>query len=108
MNTRPALMAAAATMLIAAGAAALPPAFAQSAGNAPSPTAAQLDAAQVAARVRDAGYGSIDEIERERDRFEVKTRDANGRRVELYVDALTGEILRSKRDDDDGAASGKR
>jgi uncharacterized membrane protein YkoI len=54
----------------------------------------------VLAQLRDQGYVEIDEIERERDRFEVKARDREGRRVELYLDARTGETLKSERKDD--------
>jgi uncharacterized membrane protein YkoI len=66
-----------------------------------SDAAPTLTMEQVLAQLRDQGYGEIDEIERERDRFEVKARDREGRRVELYLDARTGETLKSERKDKD-------
>ncbi|MCW9014574.1 MAG: PepSY domain-containing protein [Gammaproteobacteria bacterium] len=51
-------------------------------------------------RVIAAGYGDINEIEREDRGYEVEARNANGDRVELYVDAVTGEILKSRVKDD--------
>lgn len=50
-------------------------------------------------RLRDAGYSDIREIEREREKYEVKGRNSEGYRVELYVDARTGEIIKEERDD---------
>jgi len=46
-----------------------------------------------------AGYRDITEIELERDRYEVKARDAQARRVKLYVNAHNGAIERTKLDD---------
>jgi uncharacterized membrane protein YkoI len=47
------------------------------------------------------GYGDIREVEREgRDRYEVYARDADGRRVELKVDAVTGKVLEREEEDD--------
>lgn len=40
-----------------------------------------------------AGYLDISEIEREKDGYEVKARDADGNRVKLRVDPQSGEIL---------------
>lgn len=45
------------------------------------------------------GYKNIREIERERDRFDVKADDAQGQRMKLRVDMYTGEIIRSRFDD---------
>jgi len=53
----------------------------------------------VLARLRSAGYSNFREIEREKGRYEVKGSDAEGRRVELYVDARTGEVVKEERDD---------
>ncbi|WP_372964505.1 PepSY domain-containing protein [Marinobacter sp.] len=39
------------------------------------------------------GYTDITEIEREERAYEVKGRDAEGYRVKLYVDPVSGEIL---------------
>ena len=54
---------------------------------------------QVLAQLRAEGYGEIYEIERERNRYEVKARNQEGRRVELYLDAATGKVLQSEEDD---------
>ena len=62
-------------------------------------TTAPLAMDQVLARLRTAGYSDFREIEREHDRYEVKGSDADGRRVELYVDARTGEVVKEERDD---------
>ncbi|MBK1698366.1 PepSY domain-containing protein [Rhodovibrio salinarum] len=46
------------------------------------------------------GYSDIREVERDGpDRYEVDARDAEGRRVELKVDAVTGKVL-SREDND--------
>lgn len=50
-------------------------------------------------RVKAQGYTDIDEVERERGKFEVKARNADGERFELYVDAKTGDILRREYED---------
>jgi hypothetical protein len=47
-------------------------------------------------RVTAAGYSDISEIERERDGYEVKGRNAEGEQVKLYVDPLSGEVLDSR------------
>lgn len=45
------------------------------------------------------GYTEIHKVEREtRGRYEVKALDPDGHRVELYVDGMTGEILKSERE----------
>lgn len=54
---------------------------------------------EIVARLRTAGYTEIREVERERGRYEVKGRDAQGQPVELYMDARTGEVLKVERDD---------
>ena len=55
-------------------------------------TAAPLSLAQVHERVVAAGYRSVEKIDRERDRVEVKALDAEGRRVELDVDPFTAQV----------------
>ncbi|MBS61936.1 PepSY domain-containing protein [Salinisphaera sp.] len=45
-------------------------------------------------------YTQIDEVDRDMDRYDVEATDPAGQRVELTIDARTGEILRSERDDD--------
>ncbi len=55
---------------------------------------------QIIEKVKAAGYTDIRKIENEHGRYEVKVRDADGKRLELKVDAKTGEIVRKKREDD--------
>ncbi|MES1926265.1 PepSY domain-containing protein [Salinisphaera sp. T31B1] len=55
---------------------------------------------EIASALEDKGYTRIDSIDREMDRYEVDATDPNGQRVELTVDARSGEVLRSERDDD--------
>lgn len=102
--------AAIATLVLAAGFAAAsaepdhdradhrPTAVTDSATNAGN-GAAPLTMDEVLARLRTAGYSDFHEIEREHQRYEVKGRDADGRRVELYVDARTGEVVKEERHD---------
>ena len=85
-----------ATTLVAGGAVVFP-ALAQSAAETPATTAAsRLNIAQIHDKLAAAGYTSIDEIERKRDDYEVKATDAEGRRVELRVDAATAKILKTE------------
>lgn len=45
------------------------------------------------------GYTDVSEVERKGDKlYEVKARDAQGRRMEMKVDARTAEILHSEQD----------
>ncbi|MCC6534484.1 MAG: PepSY domain-containing protein [Burkholderiales bacterium] len=59
---------------------------------------ARLSIPQVHARMTALGYRDIDQIERERNLFEVDARTSAGERVKLYVDARSGEVLRTKSD----------
>lgn len=43
-----------------------------------------------------AGYSDINEIEREDKGYEVKARNADGEKVKLDVDPVTGEVLKSR------------
>ncbi len=87
--------------LIGAGAA---PAFAQNAAPAATPAAATMPAAQsnwmnlkdVQTKLEAAGYTDFREIEREKDKYEVKATDPQGQRVELDVDPVTGEVLKTE------------
>lgn len=55
------------------------------------------DIQQVLARLGALGYQDVREIERKSDKlYEVKARDAQGRRVELYLDPRSGEVLQSE------------
>lgn len=81
--------------LFAAGAT-LVPALAQ---NAPVPAPAQVAGMSMQAlqeKLTAAGYRDFEKIERKRDRYEVKATDTNGQRVELYVDAVTGDVRKTE------------
>ena len=62
------------------------------AAEAVTPATARVDAAAAIAAVLGAGYTAISELEWERGTWEVKAVDAQGRRVELRVDATTGAV----------------
>ena len=81
---------------LAAGAA-LVPAVAQSAPAAPAAQPAGMSMQALQTKLTAAGYRNFEEIERKRGRYEVKATDPKGQRVELYVDALTGDIVKSER-----------
>lgn len=52
---------------------------------------------QVVDRVVAQGYADVREVERKGEKlYEVKARDGQGRKVELIVDARSGEILRQE------------
>lgn len=48
------------------------------------------------AKVIAAGFNDIYEIERERNGYKIKAIGANGEKVKLYVDPVTGEVLESR------------
>lgn len=82
----------AALVLATAGAAAL--AQTPAVPAAPAATAA-MNFQQIIERVVAQGYNDVREIERKSDKlYEIKARKGQGRWVELYVDARSGEILR--------------
>ena len=55
------------------------------------------DIQRVLARLSALGYQDVREVERKSDKlYEVKARDAQGRRVELYLDPRSGEVLQSE------------
>ncbi len=73
--------------------------LAQPAAPAAPAATAVLSFGALADKVTSQGFSDIREIERKSDKlYEVKARDAQGRWMELYVDARTGEILKSERD----------
>jgi len=79
------------------GGALLVPAFAQDQSPAATqttapPEAGTLSLQQVKARLEADGYRDFEKIERERSKYEVKAIDPQGRRVEVKVDARSGEI----------------
>ncbi len=100
MRTRIILPALTLTAAVLTGGAMLVPALAQPAATQPQAPAATtvnaLPLSQVLSRLEAAGYTAIDEIERERDAVEVKATDAQGRRVELKLDPVTAEVLKTK------------
>ena len=58
--------------------------------------AARVDATAAIAAVRAAGYGPVQELDWDHGRWEVKSTDTDGRRVELYVDATSGAVTRGR------------
>lgn len=109
MRTKILLSTLAVTAALAAGAALLP-ALAQPTGTAPAAQSQGLTEAQVREQLAAAGYRGIEKLERRRDRYEVYTVDKDGRRVELKLDARTGEVLESefKRDKGDKSDRSER
>ena len=61
----------------------------------------RLGAEEIGTLVRAMGYTEILESDPEGPRYEVDARDVEGRKVSLYVDALSGEVLGMEYDDDD-------
>ncbi|MDZ5650064.1 PepSY domain-containing protein [Nitrospirillum sp. BR 11828] len=56
---------------------------------------------QVMERLAAQGYSDISEIKRHRNKnYKVEARDPQGKRVELAVDARTGDILKTEKDED--------
>ncbi len=75
------------------------PAFAQNAATATTTTTTQanwMTMEQVQTKLESAGYRDFDKIERDSKKYEVKATDAQGRRVELDVDPVTGDILKTE------------
>jgi hypothetical protein len=60
--------------------------------EATTPANARFDAPAAIAAVYGAGYTAVSELEWERGGWQVKAADAQGRRVELRVDAATGAV----------------
>lgn len=86
---------------IVTGGALLTPAFAQnassmSAGASASSSADWLTIPQVIQRLESSGYRDFEEVDRESDSYEVKATDPEGRRVEIYVDPVTAEVLKTE------------
>lgn len=88
-----------ATGLVAAGAL-VAPAIAQDATPSANAPRNWLSIPQIHDKLEAAGYIEIEQIERERDGYEVKATDREGQRVELEVDPLTGHVTKiaAKRD----------
>lgn len=65
--------------------------------QAPAASAASMNFGQIAEAVQKQGFTEIREIERKSDKlFEVEAQDASGTKVELYVDARSGEVLKTE------------
>ncbi|PWS35884.1 hypothetical protein DFH01_20160 [Falsiroseomonas bella] len=64
----------------------------RSGAQAVTPANARFDAPAAIAAVLGAGYTAVSELEWERGGWQVKANDAQGRRVELRVDAATGAV----------------
>ena len=89
-----------ATLVLSAGilgaSAALVPAFAQSTAVSPASQMEGLTMQQVLTKLEAAGYRDFEKIDRERNKYEVKATDAQGQRVELDLDLMTGDILKTE------------
>lgn len=87
--------------IIGAGAT-LVPAFAQNATTTTTTATTATTQAnwmtmeQVQTKLQAAGYRDFEKIERDTSKYEVKATDAQGRRVELDVDPVTGDILKTE------------
>lgn len=82
-------------------------AFAASASAQAVSSRPELPAMQIAAQLIEQGYRVL-EIERDDGRYEVTAFDSEGACVELDVDRRSGDVLRSKSDDDCPAAGPRR
>jgi hypothetical protein len=83
--------------LLAGGVFIAAPVLAQAINASPdASTAQELSIKQIIDQVEAAGYRNIKEIEREDDGYEVKATAADGRRAELYLDPVSGEITKTK------------
>ena len=89
-----------ATLILSGGilgaGAALVPAFAQSTAVSPASQMQGLTMQQVLTKLEAAGYRDFEKIDRERNKYEVKATDAQGQRVELDLDPITGDILKTE------------
>lgn len=72
------------------------PAFAENSPAAAPAGAQWMSVEQVIGKVQAAGYRDVEEVERDDGRYEVKATDAEGRRVELKLDPVSGEILKTE------------
>ena len=74
------------------------PAFAQNAATTTTTTtttpANWMTMEQVQTRLESTGSRDFEKFERDSNKYEVKATDAQGRRVELDVDPVTGDILK--------------
>jgi hypothetical protein len=69
---------------------------------APRQTGAALAIPELLARLSRDGYRDFGSVERKSDRlYKLDARDAQGRKIELDVDARTAEVLASEADEDE-------
>jgi len=81
----------------AAGALVLVAAAVAATAQTPSAQVAAMNFQQIVDRVVAQGYNDVREVERKSDKlYEIKARNGQGRWVELYLDARSGEILREE------------
>ena len=64
-----------------------------------SPRPEYMGLRQIVATIEAFGYTNIREIEFEGGHYEIEATNNNGAQVEIYIDAVTGKVLNSKRDD---------
>ena len=69
-------------------------------GQTQAQTQDRMSIAQVATMLEDQGYRVL-EVELEHGRYDVEMIDANGMKVEAYLNPVTGEVLPYRDDDDD-------
>lgn len=84
--------------LVAGGAILTPVVFAQMGGDAQPAASRQqwLSLSEIQQRLEAAGYRDIDKVEREDNYYEVKGTDPDGRRVEVKVDPVSGEVTKTE------------
>jgi uncharacterized membrane protein YkoI len=67
----------------------------------PNAAATELDAKQIIAKLESAGYTSISDVEKDDGVWEVDAVNSAGKRVEVDVDPVSGNVLREQPDDND-------
>ena len=85
--------------IIGAGAAIAPPVAQNAAPAATSAAPVQsnwMSIKDVLNKLEAAGYRDFREVERDDNRYEVKATDPQGQRVELDVDPVTGDVLKTE------------
>ncbi|SMX21918.1 PepSY domain-containing protein [Boseongicola aestuarii] len=64
-----------------------------------SPRPDYMGLRQIVATIEALGYTNVREIEFEGSHYEIEATNSDGVQVEIYVDAVTGKVLKSKRND---------
>lgn len=67
-------------------------------GLAASPAQADIIAEDAIRIARENGVATVTELDREDGNWEVEGRDADGRRIEVYIDIATGNVIKVERD----------